>query len=47
MHSLALPETAVCPPPEATQVDIFHRAASYMDRILRGEKPGDLPVQLP
>jgi putative ABC transport system substrate-binding protein len=27
--------------------DIFHRAASYVDRILRGEKSGDLPVQLP
>jgi putative ABC transport system substrate-binding protein len=29
------------------QVDLLPRAASYFDRILRGEKPGDLPVQLP
>jgi putative tryptophan/tyrosine transport system substrate-binding protein len=27
--------------------DIFHRAAVYIDRILRGAKPADLPVQLP
>jgi putative ABC transport system substrate-binding protein len=28
-------------------VDIFHRSAAYVDRILRGAKPSDLPVQLP
>ena len=27
--------------------DIFRRSASYVDRILRGEKPSELPVQLP
>jgi putative ABC transport system substrate-binding protein len=27
--------------------DIFRRSASYVDRILRGEKPSEFPVQLP
>jgi putative ABC transport system substrate-binding protein len=32
---------------DADRVDIFRRAGSYVDRVLRGEKPGDLPFQQP
>jgi putative ABC transport system substrate-binding protein len=28
-------------------IELFQRAAGYVDRILKGEKPADMPVQAP
>ena len=43
--SLAARGGLVCYGPE--QIEPYRRAAGYVDRILKGEKPGDLPVQAP
>jgi putative ABC transport system substrate-binding protein len=43
----AFPEEGALVSYGSSSIDIFHRAASYVDRILKGAKPADLPVQAP
>jgi ABC transporter substrate binding protein len=37
----------LCPLSGKPDIDEFRQAASYVDRILRGDKPADLPVLAP
>jgi len=45
LHIFAVDGGLISYGPDAA--DGFRQAASYVDRILKGEKPADLPVQAP
>jgi len=44
---LAKADMTVCAAHGIETVDLYRRAASYVDRILKGEKPAEMPVQVP